>query len=728
MEQTEVDLIIMEARVKGIGYKRLAATPRLTTTHLLEYKQRWSSVVNLMRNLFRMSYTLMQCNLFYTIITIYKKYQVLWEKKIAPSTLPSTLPSTQKIMERIDIQIPKGVRYMSDYPQLTSILPQHGRFILNKQLTGCGGTTLFLHNEKPLVLISPRTNILISKYNQTPNSHLFRDKKSADVYLLKEQLRKYMGYCKNPFRSVIPKILVTVDSFKYVLEVLAEYGITDDFLFVVDEFQNLVSDATFKGKTDMEFLSLIDNHCSNIVYMSATPVPAVYLDSVQQFKGLKYYMLNWDPNILETPNIKEVQMKSSYNTLSICTEIISKFREKGYFERKVYNGQVCYAREICIFLNEVKTIKQIIVTNNLQPSEVTILVSENNKYAKDLEKMGYKIGGLCADKNNPKNKPFTFCSKSSFEGTDFYSTNAVTVVFLDGAKTSQSLSLEIDLPQIMGRQRLDCNPFRRDATVYYRSKSSVKSEIEVQLEQTNMIESSNRLLESLNHMDEATRASWAMKIRNTKESDRYVSDYVDVFDTLNGFDFGINWLAFVAKTDVWQRQAYYYSNPIYLLSGISQGLSQTTAVKPAHLLDFERKIYQTSSFQVRMKLFVDFISAYPELLSDVLYNPYIPSNLYEYYYVVGEEYIKSVEYREKEIRARYTFLEMLPEIKKMCCQYFIPGKFYTKPETKALLQEIYTCLGIVETAKATDITAYMPQVRECMHTIDGKRISGYQIP
>ena len=74
-------------------------------------------------------------------------------------------------METIDFQIPKGVRYMSDYPQLTSILPQHGKCILNKQLTGCGGTTLILHNEKPLVLISPRTNILISKYNQTPNSH-----------------------------------------------------------------------------------------------------------------------------------------------------------------------------------------------------------------------------------------------------------------------------------------------------------------------------------------------------------------------------------------------------------------------------------------------------------------------------------------------------------------------------------------------------------------------------
>lgn len=90
MEQTEVDLIIMEARVKGIEYKRLAATPRLTTAPPLGYKQRWSSVVNLMRNLFRMSYNLMQCNLFYRILTIYKKNQILCYKNIAPSTQPST--------------------------------------------------------------------------------------------------------------------------------------------------------------------------------------------------------------------------------------------------------------------------------------------------------------------------------------------------------------------------------------------------------------------------------------------------------------------------------------------------------------------------------------------------------------------------------------------------------------------------------------------------------------
>lgn len=634
----------------------------------------------------------------------------------------------KKNMEIIDIKIPSGVRYMSDYPQLTSILPQHGKYILNKKLTGCGGTSLFLHSNIPLVLISPRKNILISKNKQTPGTHLFRDKNSSDVPLLKEELEHYLMYCRNPFQPIIPKILVTVDSFKYVLEVLTENGNKDDFMFLVDEFQNLMSDATFKGKTDMEFLSLIDNHCSNIVYMSATPVPAVYLDSVQQFKGLKYYMLEWDPNILDTPNIKEVQMKSPNNTLKICTRMIEDYRRLGYFEKKLYNGQMCYAREICIFLNEVKTISQIIGENNLQPSEVTILVSENNKHAKDLEKKGFKIGGLCTNPQRPINKPFTFCTKSSFEGTDFYSTNAVTAIFLDGSVDCQALSMEIDLPQIMGRQRLDCNPFRRDATVYYRSKSSIKSKEEIEIEQDNMLKSSRRLLDSVQYMDEATRLSWAMKIRATKESERYTNDYVDVFDTLNGFDFEINWLAFVATMDVWQRRTYYYSNPVYLLSGISQGLSHTTAVKPAHLLDFERKIYQTSSFQVRMKLFLDFISAYPELLSDVLYNPYIPSNLYEYYCVVGEEYIRSVSFREKEIKSRYAFITMYPDIQQICARYFTPGQFYTKHDTKALLQKIYTDLGMIETAKASDITTFLTEAKECMRTIKGKRMSGYQIP
>ena len=47
-------------------------------------------------------------------------------------TFNSTFNSTQK-METIDIQIPKGVRYMSDYPQLTSIYTSSAWQVHTKQ-------------------------------------------------------------------------------------------------------------------------------------------------------------------------------------------------------------------------------------------------------------------------------------------------------------------------------------------------------------------------------------------------------------------------------------------------------------------------------------------------------------------------------------------------------------------------------------------------------------------
>ena len=145
-------------------------------------------------------------------------------------------------------------------------------------------------------------------------------------------------------------------------------------------------------------------------------------------------------------------------------------------------------------------------------------------------------------------------------------------------------------------------------------------------------------------------------------------------------------------------------------------------------MNFERDFYQTASFQVRMKLFVDFITTHPEHLTDVLYNPYIPNDLYEYYCVVGAQYIKSVSYREKEIKSRYAFLVMQPQIQSLCTQCFISVQFYTNPEVKEILQGIYNKLGFTETAKATDITAYIPTAKVCMRTINGNRVSGFEIP
>lgn len=61
----------------------------------------------------------------------------------------------------INISMPPSCRYMSDYDKLINgLLPINGKFILNKTLTGCGGTSLFLNSGLMVVIISPRIQVL----------------------------------------------------------------------------------------------------------------------------------------------------------------------------------------------------------------------------------------------------------------------------------------------------------------------------------------------------------------------------------------------------------------------------------------------------------------------------------------------------------------------------------------------------------------------------------------
>lgn len=60
----------------------------------------------------------------------------------------------------ITIAMPNGCRYMGEDNTLLGKLPLNGKFILNKTVTGCGGTSLFLNSDIPVVIISPRLHAL----------------------------------------------------------------------------------------------------------------------------------------------------------------------------------------------------------------------------------------------------------------------------------------------------------------------------------------------------------------------------------------------------------------------------------------------------------------------------------------------------------------------------------------------------------------------------------------
>lgn len=626
--------------------------------------------------------------------------------------------------------MPKGCRYMSEDPNLLTYLQQFNKFILNKTVTGCGGTSLFLNSSIDVVIISPRLQALKDKHEQHPDTFLFHSpytnngKRAADIKRLMSELNSYIKTHGNtPFIVCNPaKILVTLDSCDKVIDVLKNNEAINDFLFVVDEFQCLMGDATFKGTTDMNFLISLDCEAKNICYLSATPIQDKYLDFVPQFNGLPYIKLEWDEAVLEEPNVMEIQMKKDESAEKICSRLIKDFRANGYFARKVVNGQVVYSTEACIFLNEVRSIINIITKNNLKPDEVTVLCSEGK--VSGLPK-GFKAGGLCTNKNNPINKTFTFCTKASFEGVDFYSTNAMTYIFINAGKEWQTLDIMLDIPQILGRQRLDINPFRHDAVIYYKTKPNCLSEQEFRLQQTAMELETEQFINGFNNAPDSMKERLIKLVRDRSDDKKFIDDYVDVLQVNGRQTLGINTLVQMAMWNQWHQRSHYYNNSCQLTTSIQSAITKN--VKQNEVKNFEQQYYSASD-KDRLKVYSDFRNTCSSHYAIILQNPFIDIHYHDWYDKLGYDELARLNFDEQKVEQEYnSFCNHEPIIRK-CREAFTVGSFYTKPEVKKTLQQIYDSLGLIgKKAKTTELSQYM-SVRECMITCaDGKRRECYEI-
>lgn len=626
------------------------------------------------------------------------------------------------------IKMPLGCRYMTQATDLLeSYLFQGGKYILDKTLAGCGGTTLFLTSPYPIVLVSPRSNMLKDKHNQLPFCHLFRTQNDKrNVLQLKADLCKYLDSCLNPPFGTpqYPKVLVTFDSAKYVLEVLGGRGEIDNYIFVVDEFQNLVSDSTFKEQIDYKFLFTLDSKAKNICYLSATPIEMQYLQNLSQFKSLDYYKLEWDSSVVVEPTLHDICMKKGETPKSICLEIIQRFRQEGYFERKILNGRKVCSFEAVFFINEVKTICNIIASAHLAPNEVKILVSPSNEHVKPLRKAGYIVNEVEGNKDDPnlRNKPFTFVSSSSFQGRDFYSLCASTYIFVDGNKSWQTLDTTIDIPQILGRQRLDKNPFKYDATIYYKVKpnsiplSEFKNTIIKDAKTSEFIV--NNFKKSNDNDDKNYFYEVAKNMREEK-------NYITIIDrgTGNGFDLEINYFKIAALYNLWHLNNYYYNNPISLLRQIENVTNARYGTKPKELRFFEGRFHAANGFQQKLKEYCLFMEQYPQYQELVYANPFIDFKFHEAFRL-GADKLRELNYEEKAVAFELCYKR---QIVKECEAVFIRGNQYPLSVVKNELQRIYDKLGLAMKAKANEIEKYINCKPTRPRNNQGVQISMYLI-
>ena len=91
----------------------------------------------------------------------------------------------------------------------------------------------------------------------------------------------------------------------------------------------------------------------SICYLSATPIPETYLDEMDDFSDLTHYFkLEWDESVLEHPNLNTIAYNKKDSILKICSGIISKYRELGYFNTKKVTGERIYQSGVSMLVEQ----------------------------------------------------------------------------------------------------------------------------------------------------------------------------------------------------------------------------------------------------------------------------------------------------------------------------------------------------------------------------------------
>ena len=636
-------------------------------------------------------------------------------------------------MKKITIKVPLGIKYISEFKDLYNNIPTNGHYILNKKVCGCGATELYLGCDKKCILASPRKNLLYNKYSQhlSDNFHLFRYNGDKDKYFsngsisssetvtYKENLRDYI-------KNGGTKILTTYDSIKHIREILIELGENlEEWEVTVDEFQVMFYDCHFKATTEYEFYKHLQGF-PNVVFLSATPFLEEYLDQLDFFKSMTMYELEWPRTMVEKPKVN--MTKTSKNITKLCEGIIDKYRN-GKGETTLVDGKEYRSKEAILYINSVKDIVKVIKALKIKPEEVNIICSstpENISKLKELSKamgMEYKIGDIPG--KGDTHKMFTFCTSTVYVGADFYSDNAYTYIFANPKVESLTIDVSVDIQQIIGRQRLDSNPFKNMATLYFNTKASDMTEEAFNESIRLKNEKTNRQIENFNsapHKEDFIEG--LNKKPNHKENYCCISK-----DEKGNQVIEKNTLIELAERRAWEISNKIFNNDLSMFTALSVNMNVTkdTDSDDSEVKVMFQKWNEMKSFKDRAFFYCEACKDIPEVLDKC---SFIPTKYKEYHEALGEEGMKELGWREDYIKNAIAPIpfEQRPNDKimeRLRAKLEI-GKFYTKTEIKELLCNIFKELELKGKPSASDISFYI-DCEEKSKRMDGKKVVGYHV-
>ena len=646
-------------------------------------------------------------------------------------------------MEKIILDVPCGIRYISDWEDFDfSNFPD--KCIINKQLPGCGFTEWVIRNPKPMILSSPRKMLLQNKTDQHPEVFLVRNeldqdtevdedlskdkdlskepikdeqdkveeesRTAANFFRIHNEMRDYIKACQDSGQPM--KILVTYDSFRIVKDILSIEGLFWQFEVVIDEFQTILHDSRFKSGTELEFMSVL-GLCRKTYFVSATPMMDKYLEMLDEFKDLPYFELDWgkqDPTRIIKPNLKVLSMKS---VGSQAEEIIKSYQD-GKFERAIRINQETgqpveiYSDEAVLYVNSVNHIISIIKRNGLQPEDVNILCSNTESNQKKIwKRLGKKYNIGSVPLRGVKPKMFTLCTRTVYLGADFYSLCARSFIFSDSNYDCLAVDISQDLPQILGRQRLFDNPWKNQATFYYKLTCDYRKTPRERFDESlrKKINKTNSLLNIYEDTVDIRKTDLAEVYQDRARAKNYRDDFVAV-NTHGGTCMKpvFNNLVYVSELRAYDIQQIDYKDRFSVFCTINANLSQADVVN-YELQEFFN-IYDTlDTFYEKLKFFCNY--NFSDKTTEIIAIQQFDEQIRSYVLALGKEKVKALGYHktkiEKELGIRL-FNES--DLGNHIRNTFKPGEKYTLSDLKTKLGELYDTIGYQATPKANDILEY----------------------
>jgi hypothetical protein len=644
-----------------------------------------------------------------------------------------------------DIIVPRGIRYISEMDSLFRFYKLPVKCIINKQLPGCGFTEYCLRGPENVILCSPRKMLLKNK----------KDQHGRDVYLVINELEKEVPIDKdlskidksinrgdqfmekldemvngkntvynrlmNEIKDYLNerkylgdkpcKILVTYDSYRIVKDILTSLGIFQSFYTIIDEFQTILHDAKFKSDTELDFLyHLHQSHSA--LFVSATPMLEEYLNMLDEFDGLPYIDMNWgkeDPSRILKPALKVLSMMSVGTKLP---EIIQSYKS-GNFESaiRMINGYPTkiISDEAVFYVNSVNHIVSIIKKCDLQSEEVNILCSNTPDNLKKIQKrLGKKFVIGEVPLKGVKPKMFTFCTRTVYLGADFYSLCARSFIFSDSNIDSLAVDISEDLPQILGRQRLFENPWKNEATFYYRSTCDYRkvSQEEFNKEIERKKKATSDLLSAFSTALDDVKYNLAKKYQSDVKSNNYKNDYIAVNEHQGGTLVPVlNNLVLVNEIRAFKIQQIDYKDRFTVFSTVHNTLSPDDIVN-RKISDFLKEYQELGTFKAKLKLLCEY-SFNDQIIGVVLDQIGEHDNIKSYYLALGPQKLRALGYDKYKIEKELGVVTFSQELLvNTIYSEFKVGDKLTLANIKSRLEYLYPSISYTATPKAKDLENY----------------------